>query len=147
MLEKIKDNSIIICNNNIKKDILLSMSNNKLLKNIKFITINDFIKNYYGDYDINAIYYVMKKYGYSYDVTKEYLNNIFYKYDVLDSLYQDLLDNNYLVFNELFKQEMNNKNIYVIGYKDIDKYILKDLEKINANFLEQQDNNYSHEVY
>ena len=147
MLENIKDNSIIICNNNIKKDILLSMSKNKILKNIKFITINDFIKNYYGDYDINAIYYVMKKYGYSYDVTKEYLNNIFYKYDVLDSLYQDLLENNYLIFNDLFKSELNNKNIYLIGYPNIDKYVLLDLEKLNTTFLELDSNSYEHIIY
>ena len=147
MLESIKDNSIVITTNNIKNNILLSMSKNKIIKNIKFMNILEFKNNYYGTIDNNAIYYVMKKYSYSYDVTKNYLNNIFYKYDVLTSLYNDLLDNNLLVFNKHFKNELINKNIYVIGYDDIDTYLKSDLLNLNAIFLNNyENNNYIHDV-
>ncbi len=147
MLDLILNNSIVICPSSIKNNILLESSKSKTLKNIKFITIKDFINNYYGTYDINAIYYVMKKYKYSYDVTIKYLDNLFYSYEDLNYLYKDLLDNNYLIFNELFKREVSKKQLYLIGYSNIDKYVINDLESLNAKFLEVKSNEYKHQVY
>ena len=147
MLDLILNNSIVICPSSIKNNILLESSKSKTLKNIKFITIKDFIDNYYGTYDINAIYYVMKKYKYSYDVTIKYLDNLFYNYEDLNYLYKDLLNNNYLIFNELFKSEVSKKQLYLIGYSNIDKYVINDLESLNTKFLEVTSNEYKHQVY
>ncbi len=140
MIDKILNNSIVICNNNIKNKLLLKLSNNKEIKNIKFMSLKEFTNNYVGSYDNNAIYYLMKKYHYSYDVSKLYLDNIFYNYDVLKDLYFDLEDNKYLLFNKHFKNYIKGFNIYLIGYYDIDKYLLNILQDLNYKVLDYDDN-------
>ena len=60
MLKDIKDNTIIICNNSYKIQILKSI---KKLINIKFMSMDEFIKSYYFDYDEKTILYVIKKYN------------------------------------------------------------------------------------
>ena len=148
MINEVKDNSIIICSNSIKNTILLNMSKNKIIKKIKFIDINEFKKNYFGTYDINTIYYLMKNYDYTYDIAKYYLDNIFYNYDVLDNLYNELKDNDLLIFNDLFKSELQGKNIYIIGYSNLDKYLKDILDSYNATYINiYEDNKYTHNVY
>ena len=68
---------IIICPNDEKNNILNSFNNDSKLHNIKFMTKNEFIKNYFFDYDYEAIYYLMKKYKYNLDVCKVYLKNMY----------------------------------------------------------------------
>ena len=72
MLETIKNNTIIICNNNYKMQILKDI---KKLINIKFMSMDEFIKSYYFDYDEKTILYVIKKYNIKYEIALEYLNN------------------------------------------------------------------------
>jgi len=143
MFKDIVDNSIIICPNNIKKDILL---NNNDLKKIKFYTINEFVNNYYGTYKIEAIHYVMNKYHFNYDVAKEYLDNIFYDYEPLKDFYYDLECNDLLDINKLFKREIDKKKIFVIGYYNLDRYIVDLFNKLDFTFIEYT-NNYSHNAY
>ena len=54
MEDLITNNSIVICNNNYKKQIL---KNIKKLLNIKFMSMDEFIKSYYFDYDEKSILY------------------------------------------------------------------------------------------
>lgn len=144
----INDNSLIICNNNIKKNILLSMSKNNIIKNIKFITLKDFIDNYFGTYDINTIYFLMNKYHYNYEVAKEYLDNIFYGYESLKDTYEVLNENNLLIFNNHYKDELSKfSNIYVIGYDLIDKYVKDILMYLNAIFIYDQKGNNNPSVF
>ena len=75
MIDNVKNNSIIICNNNYKKQIL---KNIKKLINIKFMNINEFIKSYYFDYDEKSVLYLIKKYNIKYEIALEYLNNLIY---------------------------------------------------------------------
>ena len=75
MLEDVKNNSIIICNNNSKIQILKKI--NKLI-NIKFMSMNEFIKSYVFDYDEKTILYLIKKYNMSYEIALEYINNLYY---------------------------------------------------------------------
>ena len=148
MIDNILDNSLVICNNSLKKDLLLSISQNKILKNIKYMNIKEFIDNYFGTYSKDSIYYLMKKYEYSYDVALEYLNNLFYNYDILNYLYDDLKEHDLLLFNNYFKKELESySNIYVIGYSDIDKYVLDVLNNYNTKFINDNKNNYQHNVY
>ena len=65
MLENIKNNSIVICNSNYKIKLL---KNVKKLINIKFISMDEFIKSYYFDYDEKTILYIIKKYGVKYEI-------------------------------------------------------------------------------
>ena len=144
MIKDIDNNSIVICSNSIKRDILL---NSNSLKNIKFLTIKEFINNYFGTYKNEAIYYIMKTRNFNYDVTKEYLENIFYDYKPIKELYYDLECNNLLNINKLFKKELENKKIYVIGYYNLDKYIIDILNELNTTFINEKNNDYKHDVY
>ena len=128
---------IIICPNDEKLNILEKINNNNELHSIKFMTINEFINNYYFSYDTKAIYYLMKKYGFNIDVVKVYLNNL-YCIDIskeyknkkllfLRNLKQELIDNNLLYFNNIFKEYIKDKFIEVINYYELDKYLEKDL--------------------
>ena len=132
---KIDDNSLVICPNNIKEKILLNMSKNKELVNAKFMNIEEFKNNYYGTYKDDAMYFLLKNFNINYDVAKEYLNNLFYGYDKLNDIYNDLKENDLLVFNQYFEKELETRNIVVIGYNNLDKYLLDVLNKYNAPSL------------
>ena len=134
---KIDDNSLVICPNNIKEKILLNISNNKELVNAKFMNIEEFKKNYFGTYDNDAMYFLLKNFNINYDVAKEYLENIFYGYDKLKDIYNDLKENDLLVFNANFKYELETRNIVVIGYNEIDKYLFDVLKQNKAIFIEE----------
>ncbi len=72
------DNSIVLCDYNIKQDLL---KNNKSLNNIKYMTVDELIKSYTFYYDEKSISYLISKYNISYDIALEYLENLYYIYD------------------------------------------------------------------
>lgn len=147
MFENIKNNSIIICNNDYKKQILKNI--NKLI-NIKFMSMNEFIKSYYFDYDEKTILYVIKNYNTKYEIALEYLKNIYYiedkkynneKLDFLVNLKNELIKNNLLIFNNKFKNYIKNKNIIIYNthLSKFEKHLLKD---INITIMNKtQENN------
>src|SRR5574344_1052880 len=147
MKYKIDNNSLIICPNNIKNDILMELSQNKILLNIKFMDMIDFKREYYGTYKNDAIYFLLKHFNINYDVAREYLDNIFYGYNKLNDIYNDLKENDLLVFNNLFKTELKQRKIIVIGYNDIDKCIKDELLKYNADFRCELNQCYQHDAY
>lgn len=149
MLDK---NSIIICNNNYKIQILKNI--NKLI-NIKFINMSEFIKSYLFDYDEKTILYLIKNYNISYEIALEYINNLYYiedkkyndeKLDYLVKIKKELIDNNLLIFNNKFKKYIKDKNIIVYNYNlsKFEKHILKDL---NIKIVDEKTNNYEPVIY
>ena len=132
-------NKIIICPNEEKLNILNNLSTTNTLHNYKFMTINEFIDNYYFTYNNDTLYYLMNKYNYDIDVSKVYLKNLYFidlnktyknkKLSLLQQLKQELINNNLLVFNNAFKAYIKGKEIEVINYYDLDKY----QEKILGN--------------
>ena len=144
---KIDDNSLVICPNNIKEKILLNMSKNKELVNAKFMNIEEFKNNYYGTYKDDAMYFLLKNFNINYDVAKEYLNNLFYGYDKLNDVYNDLKENDLLVFNQYFEKELETRRIIVIGYNNLDKYLLDVLNKYNAQFNKESMGEFKPQVY
>ena len=75
MNELIKDNLLIICPNEEKIKILDYLSKENKLYDIKFMTKEEYKKNYYFDYTEKTLYYLLKKYNFNLDVAKVYLNN------------------------------------------------------------------------
>jgi len=128
---------IIICPNEEKLNILNRLNNINELHTIKFMTINEFINNYYFSYDSKTIYYLMNKYKLNIDVVKVYLNNLYFidinkeyknnKLVFLKNIKQELIDNNLLYFNNIFKEYIKDKELEVINYYDLDKYLENDL--------------------
>jgi len=123
---------LIICPNEEKLKILLSLNNSKEFSPIKFMTKKEFFNNYYFSYDDEAIYYLMKKYDLNIDVCKVYLNNLYvidinkeYKSDKLNYLKElkiDLINNKLLSFNNGFIDYLKDKEIEVKNYYDLDLY-------------------------
>ncbi len=145
MLEHLKNGDLIITNNNIKMSILEELTKNKKLLNIKFMTLEEFVKNYFGTYDERALYYLIKKYNMKYDVAKEYLDNIFFNSSIVTTYYEELKSNDLLIINDLFKKSL--KNIVVIGYEQMDKFIKDELLKYNTKFVTLDTKNFTQTVY
>ena len=123
---------LIICSNEEKNKILLSLSNEKDIHPIKFMNKREYLSNYYFSYDDETIYYLMKKYNLNIDVCKVYLNNLYiidinkdYKNDKLNylkDLKKELIDNKLLNFNNGFIDYLKDKEIEVKNYYDLDLY-------------------------
>lgn len=145
LIESLKNGDLVITNNSIKMSILEELTKSKKLLNIKFMTIEEFIKNYFGTYDERALYYLIKKYNMKYDVAKEYLDNIYFKTDIVLSYYNELKANDLLIQNDMFKNSL--KNIVVIGYENIDLYVKKELSKYNVRYISITQNNFTPRVY
>ena len=132
MNELIKDNLLIICPNEEKIKILDYLSKENKLYDIKFMTKEEYKKNYYFDYTEKTLYYLLKKYNFNLDVAKVYLNNLYVidetkeykspKLKFLKDLKIELKENNLLEENKNFKNYISTKNILVKSYYDLDKY-------------------------
>lgn len=121
MFEKyLKDNTCFIVPNNIKRDILLYISNNKLLLNIEFYNINEFKKKYFFDYDEKSIYCLSKEFNISYDDSKMMIENMYYindsnlednKLNKVKEMKKYLDDNSLLYYDHEFVNYISNKKI------------------------------------
>ena len=147
-----KEKVLMVCPNEEKMKILENTTNDKELNNIKFMTKEEYISNYYFTYDNKTISYLINKYNYNLDVCKVYLKNLYpidinknYKskrLNFLKDLKKELLDNNLLIINNGFKEYLKDKKIIVKNYYDLDKY-----EELALNYkLEVEDNNLNIEV-
>lgn len=153
----IEDNSILIVPSQLKIKILKIISE-KGLQNIKILTLQELRKNFYFNYDYNAILYLMEKYDYQYDVAKMYLSR-FYEVEVNDydnekikkiiNLKTELDNNNLLIYNRNFKNFIKNKKIIYYEtepLKKIDKKMFNDLEKITkVEIIHNNKKTYQHE--
>ena len=63
---------VVITNN--KEHLLLD----ETLKKYKLYNLEEFVNNYYDNYNFDTIYYVMKKFNVIYDVAKIYVDNTRY---------------------------------------------------------------------
>lgn len=146
-LNNIVEKKIIICPQIVKEKILKEVNNYDRLINIKIYTLDEFKKNVYFNYDISTILYVMDKYKYSYEVSKYYIDNIYYiedkkydneKLDFLLYLKEDLLNQNLLYFNSFFVESNKNTQILVFGYDYIDKFNEKMLSLFDYRIIQKK---------
>ena len=110
---------ILIIPREIKKEIIKKARKEYYNYNIKFITLEEFIKKYTFNYNNKTIFYLMKEYNINYDTAMIYLNNIKYISDNLNNdktnkliqIKEYLDDNNLLIYNKRFKEYLINKEI------------------------------------
>lgn len=149
-----KNNSIYIVPNNLKKKILLELSKENEIKNIKFFSLKEFIDNLTFKYDEKSIYYLMKNYNYKYKNAIVILDNLKYvenkeynveKLDNLVKIKNELSD--YLIYNDYFKEYVKDKQIYIMGYSFIDKFDLNLIKDLNYKIIDESNNNYEHNIY
>ena len=128
-----------------KHKFLSHIEKNKLLLNIKFMTLDEFIKLVFFDYDEKTIYYIMKNYNIGYYSSLEYIKSLYFinknidneKVKFLLNLKEELIKNNLLKFNDI-----KYKNIVVYGYDYIDSYYKEELKKYNVEYIKYNYNNY-----
>lgn len=145
MIDKLKSGDTVIVPTKIKVNILKEMADRKILKNIKFYSLDEFKKNYFGTYKKEAVYFLVKNYHLKGDVALEYLDNMFYNYDALNDMFTVLKDNDFLDFNPYFKEQL--KRIVVIGYSNIDKYLMQELAKYDVIYINNEVKNILPKVY
>ncbi len=130
MFDFVKDETLIICPLDYKNNILDYLTKNKLIINLKFMTINEYKKNLLFDYDYHAIDYLVDKYRLKVPNAKELIENLYYvsdkkynneKLDYLVSIKKELDSNNLLIYNPLFKKYLN-WNTVIYGYGKLDKF-------------------------
>lgn len=144
---------LIICPNDTKLQLL---GNNNELTNIKYMTKSEYLSKYYFSYDDKALYYLIDKYNLNIDVAKVYLNSLYtinedkdYKDEKLKYLREikiDLINNKLLTYSPTFKKYLDNFDVEVKGYYDLDlfeekalnyKFTYKD-SNINVPVIEYQ---------
>ncbi len=152
MINEIKDNTLIVCPSVYKKSILKYLSDNKLLINVSFLSIEEYKKNYFFDYDYKAILYLCNTYKLSVNNAKEIINNLYYveDKDYDNKKLNDLVKykkelNDYLIYNPLFKEYIKSKHIVVMGYGKLDSFS-KSLFKEDTTFIEYPFNDKKYQI-
>ena len=149
----IENNTLLIVPNSLKNNII---KNIKTLVNYKIMSLDEFVKKYYFDYNEESICFLMDNYNIKYDIAKEYLKNIYYvenkkyyntKLDKLVEIKQELTNNKLLIEDPLFKESLKNKKIVVYGYNYIEKTYKELLDSLNASFIEDTNTYNNQELY
>lgn len=139
----IKDNMLLICPRDIKEKIL---ANNKSLVDISFMTLEEYKKRYYFDYDYHTVKYLMDTYGYTLNNAKEIIESLYFvedkdypnnKLNDLVKIKKELLDKNLLILDPLFNK--HNKDTIVYGYGDIR---LNDAKVLKGTIIDKHYNIY-----
>lgn len=146
-LDEINEKTVIVCPDTIKNKILNEINKRNRLINVKLYSLEELKKLVYFDYDINTILYLMdnEEYKFSYDIAKYYIDNLYYvdenikynnnKLDYLVKIKKDLIDNNLLIINKLFKKSYKDTPFLVFGYDYIDSFDKKLLSNFNYKEL------------
>lgn len=154
---KFNDDSIYIVPNSLKLKLLDILSKENKIYNITFISLEELEKHYFFDIKEDALLYLLDKTNENIDVLKLMLKNL-YKIDItkeyketklnnLKSLYLDLKDNNYLIFDKGYREYLLTKNIYILGYNMLEPYQKDMLNSINTNYLDITSNLSINTVY
>ena len=130
-LEMYKDEEIIFVTPNSTKLQTLK-ENSDLFLNIKYMSIDEFKKLYFFSYGNKTIDYLITKYNYNLDFAKIIMSNLYVidldknyissKLRNLQKVKKELIDNNYLEFNPLFRDYLKDKKVIVYNYPVLDRY-------------------------
>lgn len=140
---KLEDNMLIICPNEEKLRILATLEPDQKLLNLKFMTKEEYLKNYFFTYTDEAILYLMKKYHYNVDVCKIYLKYLYViddtkkyqnpKLNFLANLKEELEKENLFEYHPNIKKYLANKKKIVLNYPKLDLYEEKALSVTTTN--------------
>lgn len=128
-LDYLTDNTLLVVPNDIKEDIILEVTEEKPLVNIKYISLENLRRSFF-EYDEKAVYYLMKHYNLKYEVALIYLDNMLclkkksYDSEKLNNLLKLKVE----VKNLIKTRKINFDNIVVYGYdlSNFDLELLKD---------------------
>ena len=153
--EVLENDSILIVPSQIKEKILTEMNKKSKLFNVKLMEINEFKREYFFDYTTETIFYVMKHYNYDYEFSLDIINNLYFlssencnheKLKFLLNIKNELINNNLLIFDNVFKIALENKKIYVYGYDYINNFYKKMFSTLNVNYIDQNISKFNHDI-
>lgn len=160
ILKCIEENSILIIPASLRNKVLKYFNDEEIFNNVKIITFNDLKKGLMFDYTNETINYVMSNYNTNYQVSKEYINSLYYlddsieneKFVFLTKLKNDLDNNSLLIYDNLYENFLESKNkLYVFGFNFIEsfnRHLLDIASKyIDIEYLEKNEENFEHTVY
>lgn len=145
---QLKNHTIIITPQSNQQNLLLSLSKNNSLLDLKLMTKEEFFEHYYFAYDERAYFYLREKYHYDLDVCKLYLKNLYFienicyqnsKLQRLKELKEELEKLGLLQHNPLFHPYLKGKNIVVYHYDTLEKYELDVFKKLNAQIFQEKE--------
>lgn len=151
----LENDSILIVPSQIKEKILTEMDKKSKLFNVKLMEINEFKRKYFFDYTTETIFYVMKHYNYDYEFSLDIINNLYFlssenynheKLKFLLNVKNELINNNLLIFDNVFKIALENKKIYVYGYDYIDNFYKKMFSTLNVNYIDRNISKFNHDI-
>lgn len=132
---------IVICPYEVKKYILMNKDDHLL--NIKFLDKNELVENLNFNYSLDAITYLNDSYNYSYQNSKEVLDNLKKinsfnecsdKIKNCIEIYEDLKEHKLLEFNPYFSYLFEKRKIKVVGYSSLDSELVNLLNKTKASY-------------
>ena len=143
---------LIIAPNYIKEKLLREKEECNELNDLKIITREEFIKNIFFDYNEETILFLMDNYVIRETIAKEIINCLYYvnnktnnsKIDNLLVTKDELISNNLLIMNPLYKVFLKDKDIEIIDYR-IDNLFKKALEGYEFT-VKETSNNYEHNM-
>lgn len=150
----LKDNIVVVCSNQIKLNIIDYCLKNKLLFNIKYISLNELIDILMYSYDEKTIVSVMDEFNLNFKLAKMYLSNIKYcDFECSDNrilFLKQIIDfckkNNLFESNELLTKNILSKEIFIID-SNISSFEKRVLDYNDANYIIVGQNNieYKHD--
>lgn len=144
---ELENKTCYIVPNSLKMRILLNMTKQGKILDVKVYTLNEILDKIEIKYDCKAIHYLMNKYNFNYENTKMYLDNLKYinninynveKLDFLSKLKQELIEKK-LIEEDINIQNLKQYKMKIYGYEYIDNYYINllnkyfNVEKINMN--------------
>lgn len=133
---------LIIVNDEDLKRVVKEISKEKPLQKIKCMTFKKLLEHLYFSYTNETIYFLMKKYKVSKEIAKIYLNNLYLitkkktnniKLEFLNQLYDELLNENLITINELWKEKIRKVKIIFYHLERKDNFfqkVIRDCQKI-----------------
>lgn len=139
------DHSLILCPGQYKEAILKKLSEEKLLCDVKFMTLQEFYKKKYFDHDDKALRYLKDEYGLSVSNAREILEAMrdvdtdkVYGIEKLDQFVayrKKLEEEGLLICDPLFEDSIRDRKILVIGYG---KLLKEDEKAIGGKVIEYE---------
>ncbi|MDO5569092.1 MAG: PD-(D/E)XK nuclease family protein [bacterium] len=137
--------TLLITPSNLQKEIIKQLSKENDLLNINYTTFEEIKKKLIFDYTDETILYLTNKYNYKIEVSKMYIDNLYYIYDkkythpllvTLLNYKQELIDNNLLIYDSLYPLYLQDKDIIIYGFDKINAFqqqLILMLKNYNSN--------------
>lgn len=145
---------VIVTNEYNKINILEQLTKEKKFNNNKFFSFKELKKKLFFDYDNRAIFFIMENYNVNINITKIYLENMYFLKNIDDKKVRFLMDvkkrldeNKLLIYNEEFKRYINNQEVIIYGADELlnqDKLILNG---INYKVINKENKNNEVNIY